>query len=339
MVCMVTTKNKVLVFGSLAFDYIMRFNENIVNAVSMNVNKGEFQGTITASSRTQFFGGTAGNIAYNLGLLGVVKATVFGAVGKDFESLGYSKHLSQFKNIELGIDVYPDLFTAACYIVNDVKANQMIIFHGGALDKSKEIDLKKKVKDPQNYGYAINSTQSVDAMMSFSAQLHDLKIPTIFDPGQVTPLFSKENLMQAIQRSEIIIGNNHEIGQIESKTSLSEEELLKSLKAIIITKGAEGSELILKEEGKTTTRISIPICKPNKVVDPTGAGDGYRGGLLSGLALNLSLVDSCRLGSVIGSFVVETYGGQSHKCNFSDISNRYSKSFGKIPTGLKLDSK
>ncbi len=335
---MVIKKNKVLVLGSIAFDYIMSFSENFVNAVSINISKGEFQGTITANSRSQFFGGTAGNIAYNLGLLGVVKATVLGAVGKDFESLGYSTHLSQFKNIELGIEVYPDLFTAACYIVNDVKGNQMITFHGGALDKSKEIDLKKKVKDPQNYVYAINSTQSVDAMMTFSEQLYNLKIPTIFDPGQVTPLFSKENLIKAIQKSEIIIGNNHEISQIKSKTNLSDEELLKNVKAIIVTKGSEGSELILKENNKDISHIKTPICKPNGVIDATGAGDGYRGGFLSGLALNMSLLDSCRLGSVIGSFVVETIGAQTHKYNFSDITNRFTKTFGKLPSELKQSS-
>jgi len=126
-------KNKVLVLGSLAFDYIMGFKESFLNAVSINHDKEEYQSTVTADSRYQFFGGTAGNITYNLGLLSIAKVSLLGSVGNDFERLGYMDHINQFKNVDLGVDVYEDLFTAACYIVNDIKSNQMIIFHGGAL--------------------------------------------------------------------------------------------------------------------------------------------------------------------------------------------------------------
>lgn len=333
---MIVKKSKVLVLGSLAFDYIMGFEENFCNAVAMDHEKGDYQSTVTANSRIKYFGGTAGNIAYNLGLLKAVQVSLVGAVGPDFDQLGYREHMQRFENIELGVDVYDDLFTAACYIVNDVKSNQMIIFHGGALDKCKDIDLKGKLRDPKEYLYAINSTQSVDAMVCFGEQLYELGIPMIFDPGQVTPLFGKDILLEMIKKTRILIGNRFEIDQIIKKTELSEEELIKQVKAIIRTKGEEGSELIYKDENNSVYRIDIPITKPEKgIKDTTGAGDGYRAGLLTGLILEMTLLDACRLGSVIGSFVVETSGAQSQTYSIEDVRKRFLTAYGYIPPELE----
>ncbi|MFX0189008.1 MAG: carbohydrate kinase family protein [Candidatus Hodarchaeota archaeon] len=328
-------KRKVIVLGSIAFDYIMGFAENFVNAVSIDHVKEEYQSTVTADSRFQYFGGTAGNIAYNLGLLNLAEIHLLGSVGKDFESLGYKEHIEKFENIDLGVDVYDDLFTAACYIVNDVKSNQMIIFHGGAMDRCKDIDLREKIRDPENYIYAINSTQSVDAMVNFAHQLYDLKIPQIFDPGQVTPLFPKELLIDIIKKTDILIGNKYENEQVKNKTEMSEEELLKFMKAIIITKGSAGSELIYKDEKDNIYRVDIPISKPEKIVDTTGAGDGYRAGILTGLSLNMTLLDSCRLGSVIGSFVIETSGAQTQSYFLEDIRKRFLQTYKYLPQELE----
>ncbi|MFX1417711.1 MAG: carbohydrate kinase family protein [Promethearchaeota archaeon] len=328
-------KNKVLVLGSLAFDYIMGFKESFINAVSINHDKEEYQSTVTADSRYQFFGGTAGNIAYNLGILNIAKVCLFGSVGNDFERLGYKDHIEQFNNVDLLVDVYEDLFTAACYIVNDIKSNQMIIFHGGALDKCKEIDLKEKISNPKEFIYAINSTQSVEAMINFANQLKELKIPSIFDPGQVTPLFQRNSLRDIIQKSEILIGNTHEIKQIKEKSKLNEENILEHVKAIIITKGSEGSELIYKNDQNKVFHVKIPIVNPAKITDTTGAGDGYRAGILTGLSLDMTLLDSCRLGAVIGSFVIETSGAQTHQFNIDKVRKRFFNTFGYIPSELE----
>ncbi|NHJ20124.1 MAG: hypothetical protein EAX91_04210 [Candidatus Lokiarchaeota archaeon] len=328
-------RDKIIVLGSLAFDYIMSFEENFVNAVSIDVEREEYQSTITANSRIQFFGGTAGNIAYNLGLLNISKVALLGSVGKDFYSLGYKDHITQFQNIDLNLDVQSDLFTAACYIVNDNKANQMIIFHGGALDENKNIDLGKKITDPEQYAYAINSTQSVEAMKNFAEQLSRLKIPMIFDPGQVSPLFSREDLIDILKRSEILIGNSFEISQVIKKTNLSEQNILEHVKAIIKTKGSEGSELISKTDSGDLKSEVIPIAIPNNIADATGAGDGYRAGLLTGLILSMNLLDSCRLGSILGSFVVETNGAQTQTYDIKSVKSRFQKTFGYIPPELE----
>ncbi len=327
-------KNKVLVLGSIAFDYLMGFDENFINACSIDHEKGEYQSTVTANSRIQHFGGCAGNISYNLGLLNAGKVLLLGSVGKDFSSLGYQEHIKKFENIDVSVDQHEHLFTAACYIVNDIKANQMIIFHGGALDQSKHILLKDKIKDPENFLYAINSTQSVDAMVSFAEQLYELKIPQIFDPGQVTPLFSKELLTEIIKKSDILIGNKFEIEQIKTKTEQSEEDLVMYLTALIKTKGAEGSELIYKDDKNEIFKIDMPIAKPENLIDSTGAGDGYRAGILTGLSLNMTLLDSCRLGSIIGSFVVETGGAQTQSYNLEDVRKRFLETYGYTPQEL-----
>ncbi|MFW9772515.1 MAG: PfkB family carbohydrate kinase [Candidatus Thorarchaeota archaeon] len=328
-------KTKVLVLGSLAFDYIMSFKENFVNAVSIDHEKEVYQSTITADSRNLHFGGTAGNIAYNLGLLNIAKVVLVGSVGKDFESLGYKDHIKQFKNIELSIEEYDDLFTAACYIVNDVKSNQMIVFHGGALEKCKDIKLKEKIEHPDEFAYAINSTQSVEAMSNFTEQLFDLRIPTILDPGQVTPLFPREILINTIKKSEIIIGNIYEIEQIKKKTEFTEEKIMEFVKAVIVTKGSKGSELIYRDDKGRIFRIEIPIATPERIEDTTGAGDGYRAGILSGLILNMTILDSCRLGSIIGSFVIETSGAQTQNFNIEQIRKRFFKTYGYTPPELE----
>ncbi|MCK4287520.1 MAG: hypothetical protein KAX18_15015, partial [Candidatus Lokiarchaeota archaeon] len=209
-----------------------------------------------------------------------------------------------------------------------IKSNQMIIFHGGALDKSKDLDLREKISDPEEYVYAINSTQSVEAMTNFTTQLNDLNIPSIFDPGQVTPLFQRENLIDILNKSEILIGNNHEIKQIKEKSGLSEKSILEHVKAIIITRGSEGSELVYTDENNKIFKIHIPIATPIKVEDTTGAGDGFRAGMLTGLVLNMTLLDSCRLGAIIGSFVVETIGAQTQIFNFEQVRKRFFNTFG-----------
>ena len=328
-------RDKVIVLGSLAFDYIMGFDENFINAVSIDYEKREYQSTVTANSRIQHFGGTAGNIAYNLGLLNVSPVSLLGSVGKDFESLGYRKHITKFQNIDLNIDIQDNLFTAACYIVNDKESNQMIIFHGGALDEGKNIDLRKKIKDPKQFAYAINSTQGIEAMKNFADQLNELKIPMIFDPGQITPLFSKDNLLSILTKSEILIGNTYEINQVMSKTGMDAKDLLDRISAIIKTKGSEGSEIITKTSSGKLEHIEIPISNPNKVIDATGAGDGYRAGVLSGIILKMSLQNACRLGSIVGSFVVETSGAQTQVYDIASVRKRFLNTYGQIPSELE----
>jgi adenosine kinase len=211
----------------------------------------------------------------------------------------------------------------------------MIIFHGGALDKCKDIDLKEKIDNPQEYIYAINSTQSIEAMENFANQLYELGIPMIFDPGQVTPLFKKDILIKVLKQSDILIGNEHEINQILRKTELRKEDIMEFTRAIITTLGENGSELMYKDKRDKIFITKIPICKPDDIKDTTGAGDGYRAGILSGLMLDLTLLDACRLGSIVSSFVIETIGAQTHKFTIKDVRKRFLDTYNYIPPELE----
>ena len=165
-------------------------------------------------------------------------------------------------------------------------------------------------------------------MSYFANQLCELNIPVMFDPGQKTSQFNDELLLDVIRKSYILIVNKGELIQIKNKTNLVEEELMNYLKAIIITKGADGSTLIYKNEKNETFRTNIQACIPEKdIVDTTGAGDGYRAGVLTGLVLHMSLIDACRLGSVIGSFIVETEGAQTQFFQKVDELKRFSNTY------------
>ncbi len=332
---MITQKKNIIILGSIAYDYLFSFPEKFINAVSINYENEEYQSTITTNKKIIRFGGIAGNIAYNIGLLNITHALLMGAVGKDFEDLGYNSHLSKFSNIKVDVDIYKDDSTATCYIVNDIKNNQMIIFYSGALNKSIEIDLIKRIANPSKYFYAINSAQSVDAMENLAIQLNKLKIPFIFDPGQVTPLFTQQSLKNIINRSEIVIGNKFEIQKILEKTELTKELILENNSAIITTLGELGCNLLYKNNTNEFLERLIPACKINNIKDTTGAGDAFRGGLLTGLSLNMNMYDSCCLGSVIASFTIETEGAQTHSLDLMKVKQRYKENYNKIPMELE----
>ncbi|MFW9783826.1 MAG: PfkB family carbohydrate kinase, partial [Candidatus Heimdallarchaeota archaeon] len=146
----------------------------------------------------------------------------------------------------------------------------------------------------------------------------------------------REKLIEILEKSDILIGNYHEIKKIKERSGLAEENILLSVDAIIITKGSEGSELIYMDENNEIFRINIPIANPKKIEDTTGAGDGYRAGILTGFVLNMTLLDSCRLGAIIGSFVVETTGAQTHNFNFEQVRERFFTTFGYTPKELEM---
>jgi len=184
---------------------------SLIKRIKINHEEGEYLSLLPMKSLTQHFGGTAGNIGYNFGLLNLGKIYLIGSVGKDFESLGYRNHINQFKNFNLKVKVHNDAYTARCYIINDSYSNQIVIFHEGAQEKFYKLDLKKMIESPEDILIAIDSTQNLEAMIYFAEKLYELKIPMIFDPGQKISSFSKKSLLNLIIKSEILISNNFEI--------------------------------------------------------------------------------------------------------------------------------
>nr|MDO8098982.1 carbohydrate kinase family protein [Candidatus Njordarchaeota archaeon] len=314
--------NVALVLGSIAFDYIMKFDGRFKDVILPDADH-NLTGSFNVTSVRVRFGGTAGNISYNLALLGE-KAIAVSSAGDDLVAMKYDEHLKRI-GVDLRLIGNPEERTAAAYIISDATNNQLTIFHPGALKQASKISVKEAIRDTiDKVKIAIVAPNPVDALVSYSRELTKLGIPFIFDPGQVVPAFTPEQLMGIIPVSKLLIANSHEIGMITAKLGLSIENLLTRVPNIIVTEGVRGSKLY----GKGYTK-QIPIAKPRVFHDPTGAGDGYRAGLIAGLLNSLSLEDSAELGAVVGSFVVEGEGPQDHTFTIGEVKQRFEETFKK----------
>jgi adenosine kinase len=312
---------QILVCGSIAYDYIMEFQGDLNDNLTTDKEKKIFNLAVMPSSKEIRFGGTSGNIAYNLAQISAPTKVVT-AVGKDFVDSGYESHINQHPTLEFSGDIHQELFTASCYIVNDVNHNQFIIFHEGAMSKCLQINLKERQISRETIEIASISPDNVGAMAKWARELNSLEIRYILDTGQVTPAFTKEILEELIPKAFLVIGNEYEIDMILEKLGKTQEELLEMNHNLIITKGDKGSELYA--EGK---KLLIGICSPNQVIDTTGAGDAYRAGLLYGISQEFSLKKSCQIGATLSSFAVETIGPQTQKYSWGDVQERYEKAF------------
>ncbi len=314
-------EKKILVCGSIAYDYIMEFQGDLNDNLTSNKEQKIFNLAVMPSSKEIRFGGTSGNISYNLAQI-AAPTKIVTAVGKDFVDLGYESHMKQHPTLEFIGDVHQELFSASCYIVNDVNHNQFIIFHEGAMSKCLQISLKERKISSETIEIASISPDNVGAMAKWARELYILGIRFILDSGQVTPAFTKEILEELIPKAFLVIGNEFEIKMILEKLGKSLDELLEMNPNLIITKGDKGSELYF--EGK---KELIGICAPNQVIDTTGAGDAFRAGLLYGISQNISLKNSCQIGATLSSFSVETIGPQTQEYSWGDVQKRYEKAF------------
>ncbi|HME55464.1 MAG TPA: carbohydrate kinase family protein [Candidatus Lokiarchaeia archaeon] len=312
-------QGKALVLGSIAFDYIMNSPEDYYDALSIDHDSKVVQGTFLSIKKVVHFGGTAGNIAYSMALLGG-SPIVTGCVGTDFKMLGYEDHLKE-KNVDLRIECIDDDTTASCYIFNDVRKNQLTIFHSGALNCSDKIDLAS-ILDENEVKIAINAPNNMAAMVNYSRQLKKYNIPAIFDPGQMINALTPEQFEEIFANSSAFISNEHELRAVNKRFGMDPREATDTFDWVITTKGSSGSEI--NARGEVT---ELPIATASAVVDPTGAGDSFRGALLYGLAKGLDIVQSAKLGVVMGSMKVEHPGGQMPSFDVTEFEQRYRETF------------
>ena len=309
-------KQKILVTGSIAYDRIMdflgKFADHILPEKIHQINL-----SFLVNDLKESFGGTAGNIAYNLALLGL-KPSILGNVGaKDF--ILYEQWLKKNKINISGLNILPGQHTASAYIITDQSDNQIAGFYPGAMSKP----CKFKVQSSKfKADIAIVSPQNPVDMVDFPKLFKKKKIPYIFDPGQQMTSLSPAQLKQAIAGSEVLIGNDYEISVISKRTGWALEKMLKQTKLLVITKGEKGSEI------RTGNKvIKIPPAKPKNTSDPTGAGDAYRAGLIYGLLNNWPLEKTGRLAGLISVYTVEKYGTQTHRFSWAELKKRYSVNF------------
>ena len=306
-----------LVCGSLAFDTIMVFQDRFkAHILPDQVHMLNVSFTVPEMRRD--FGGCAGNIAYNLKLLGG-NPLIVGTAGQDFTP--YLEHLTAQGLDTSLLRILPDHYTAQAFITTDLDDNQITAFHPGAMFQAHENHLEGRI--PAGVRWAIISPDGLGAMVQHLEDLTNAGIPTLFDPGQGLPLFDAETLTRLIDRADYLTVNDYEFQMVQARTGLDTAELRQRLKALIVTRGERGS--IIYHGGQ---EITIPAAKPKTVLDPTGCGDAYRAGLLYGLERNLGWEVSGRIASLMGAYKIESAGTQNHRFTWPEFQTRYRDNFG-----------
>ncbi len=306
---------KTLICGSMAYDTIMVFHDQFKKHIlpeQLHILNVAF---LVPTMRREY-GGCAGNIAYNLQLLGG-HPQIMATVGDDFAP--YAKRLEKLGISQEHIRQVPDSFTGQAFITTDLDDNQITAFHPGAMGFSEQ----NKVSDASGVTLGIVSPDGRTGMMEHAEQFVEAGIPFVFDPGQGMPMFSGEDLLRFIDQATYVTVNDYEAKLLQDKTGKTLEELAASVKALIVTLGADGS--MIYADGK---QIAIPTPKPDAVVDPTGCGDAYRAGLLYGIQRGWAWEATGRLASLMGSIKIAHRGGQNHDLTRAELMEAYRKHFG-----------
>jgi len=306
---------RTLICGSLAFDSIMVFQDRFKHHIlpdkihMLNVS-------FLVPEMRREFGGCAGNIAYNLKLLGG-EPLVMATVGDDFGS--YAARLDDLAISREHIRHVAGTYTAQAFITTDLDDNQITAFHPGAMNYSHEND----VREVTDVALGIVAPDGRDGMLRHVRGFHEAGVPCVFDPGQGMPLFSGEELLECVHKSSYVILNDYEAELLQSRTGEAIESLARRVKALIVTRGAEGSVIHAAER-----RIDIPPARPALIVDPTGCGDAYRSGILYGITRGLDWETSGRLGSLMGAIKIAQRGGQNHHVDAATIAAGFEAQFG-----------
>ncbi len=308
--------NKVIVCGSIAYDNIMEFQGLFKDQIladkihALNVS-------FLVKSLKKVRGGTAPNISYSLALVGE-KPMVLGTAGMDFYE--YREWLgANGVNTDL-IRIIEDDYTASCFITTDLSNNQITEFYPGAMSRDSEISFRDI--DTEGVGMVVIAPTEPSAMLKWVLECQELGLPYMFDPGMQIPMLSAEDLAKGILGARIAIFNEYEYDLMKKKTGLSKEDILNRVELLVITLGGKGS--ILKTRGH---RVLVPSARPVSVVDPTGAGDAYRAGLLKGFFEGAPLEVMGRYASITAVYAVECKGATEHKYTIEEFKKRYSDNY------------
>ncbi len=314
----------VAVTGSMAFDYIMSFPGRFADHILPDQIQILSVSFLVDSMRRER-GGTAGNIAYNLALL-EQPVLLMATVGQDAPE--YIAALRERGVDTSGVLQLPTDFTASFFVSTDQTNNQIASFYTGAMAKAGQISFKDQ--DYQRIKLAIISPNDPQAMVKYVAECQELRIPYIYDPSQQIPRLSPVELTQGIKGAKVLVINDYEYEMIKNRTGLGDDDIRKMVETVIITKGEKGSLIRTKnqEEGR---EIEIPPAIPSRLAEPTGVGDAYRAGLITGIINGYSWEVAGRLGSVAAAYVLEQHGTQRHNYNRKQFVARYREFFGDRP--------
>ncbi len=303
-----------LICGSFAYDTIMVFHDRFRNHIlpdQVHILNVSF---LVPDLRREF-GGCAGNIAYNLKLLGGLGAPM-GTVGTDFQP--YADWMDKQGVSREYLKVIDGEYTAQAYITTDQDDNQITAFHPGAMNESH----LNRVEDTRDIDLGLVSPDGRQGMIDHARQFVEADIPFIFDPGQGMPMFDGEDLMRFAEQASWLAFNDYEAQLMQDRTGKSIGQLAEMVEAIVVTRGGEGSSI--HTQGKT---IEIPAAKATSLEDPTGCGDAYRAGLLYGLQNDMDWETTGRIASLMGAIKIEHAGTQNHHFTLDEFKARFRQTF------------
>jgi adenosine kinase len=308
---------RIFVTGSIAYDYIMvfpgKFRDHIL-ADKMHVLSVSF----LVDTLTRRRGGTGANIAYNLALLGE-KPVLVGTVGEDFED--YRKGLEGLGVDASGARVIAGEHTASCFINTDLEDNQITAFYPGAMSKASTVSPKDLGATPADL--VVIAPNDPAAMARYAAECTVAKIPYLYDPSMQLPRMDKAELEEGCKGAKVLAGNDYEFGMMAEKLGVSESDLRGRVPITVMTLGEKGA--LITVEGN---EYEIPSARPEKVVDPTGAGDAFRSGFVAGMARGLSWPAVGRMASLTAAYAIEHPGTQEHAYSLDAFLARYRSNFG-----------
>ncbi|HEY4514063.1 MAG TPA: carbohydrate kinase family protein [Candidatus Paceibacterota bacterium] len=306
--------SKVIVSGSVAFDRIMDYDglfaEHFVPDKLHSINL-----SFIVDKSSVEFGGTAGNIAYNLALLGE-QSEIIATAGTDFSS--YKSHLLLSGVDARTVRMLEGEMTSSAIIFTDKADNQIAAFHPGAGAHAYDTPV-----ETEGRALAIIAPGNAGDMAMLPAYYRKKGMKYLYDPGQQIPAISGDSLRDGITGASILFASDYEFGLIAQKTGWAENEIIQHCELLVVTYGAEGSRIVGKSG---ETRIAAVMAE--KVVDPTGAGDAYRSGFIKGLLAALPLSSCAEMGSVVASFAIEVRGTQNHKFTMDELKRRHHKTYG-----------
>lgn len=306
--------SKILVSGSIAYDRIMDFSgyfkdhflPDKLHSLSISFQVGDV---------SENFGGTAGNIAYTLGLLGY-EPKIIGTAGSDFER--YRAHLKAQKIDSTPIRVEQQALTSSAYVMTDKQDNQIAAFSMGAGGTPYQ-----PLPDTEGIMCAIIGAGCIQDMKALPGHYRDAGLQYMYDPGQAIPALSADDLRDGITGAAIVFCNDYELGLIALKTGWEESQFLDKTNLFVITYGEKGSRILTKEG-----ECKVPAVAVAGAVDPTGAGDAYRAGFMAGFLKGLKPEQCARIASTVAAYAVEKYGTQNHTFTKKELAERYESAYG-----------
>ena len=304
-----------LICGSMAYDTIMVFHDRFKNHIlpeQVHILNVSF---LVPELRREF-GGCAGNIAYNLALLGG-DGRPMGTVGEDFGP--YAEWLDRHGIARDHVRVVPGTYTAQAYITTDQDDNQITAFHPGAMSHAH----LSRVGDARGVTIGLVSPDGRQGMIEHAEQFAAAGIPFMFDPGQGMPLFDGAELQRFASQATWLAFNDYEAKLMAERTGKGPEALAQQAAAVVVTRGAAGSLVFTRQRV-----YEIPAAPAAAVVDPTGCGDAYRAGLLYGLMNGLDWETTGRIAALMGAVKVEQAGTQNHRCSRDELAARFKEAFG-----------